>query len=307
MLLATWQFQMLGFLDSETGASCQVSWQQEVIRSAMNETHSQQWIRHCPPKATDSLWQATIQMKPGVTTQIKALDEWIHSDVVSFWCCLNYLCVKIITQLSTPFSPYVRECTKILDSGSQPLDSGSPTFWIPDSIPKWIPDSSVWIPDSNSKHLLDSAGFRILLHGGDLFTSAILSQHRCSWLLKFDQKHKHKTSQWKEQNKISKWTNFQRHPPKYHEAPLYFRNLNFYKVLYGEPCPSLGHSPYKNLITTTIFKLMALRERDREREREEEFNFFFQLEKWLFAKSEVNIHWHWDGYLGQRYIQKQWI
>ena len=75
-------------------------------------------------------------------------------------------------------SPYVRESTKVLDSGFQPLDSGSqhldsgfqpfgfriPTFWIPDSIPKWIPDSkplripdsSVWIPDSNSKNLLDS-------------------------------------------------------------------------------------------------------------------------------------------------------
>ena len=57
-----------------------------------------------------------------------------------------------------------KRTTKVLDSGSQHLDSGFqpfgfriPTFWIPDSIPKWI-------PDSNSKNLLDS-GFRILLHG----------------------------------------------------------------------------------------------------------------------------------------------
>ena len=41
------------------------------------------------------------------------------------------------------------------------------TLWIPDSIPKWIPDSSVWIPDSNSKNLLHSA-FRILLDGAIL-------------------------------------------------------------------------------------------------------------------------------------------
>ena len=64
-------------------------------------------------------------------------------------------------------SPYVRESTKVLDSGSQHLDSGFqpfgfriPTFWIPDSIPKWIPDSKpLWIPDSSlsiSKNLLDS-------------------------------------------------------------------------------------------------------------------------------------------------------
>ena len=52
------------------------------------------------------------------------------------------------------------------------------TFWIPDSKPLWIPDSSLWIPDSNSKNLLDS-GFsymgrnfikgRFLLHR--IFTS----------------------------------------------------------------------------------------------------------------------------------------
>ena len=76
----------------------------------------------------------------------------------------------------------VRESTKVLDSGSQHLDSGFqpfgfriPTFWIPDSIPKWIPDSkplwipdsSVWIPDSNSKHLLDSRFW--ILYMGQLF------------------------------------------------------------------------------------------------------------------------------------------
>ena len=78
-------------------------------------------------------------------------------------------------------SPHVRKSTKVLDSGSQPLDSGSqhldsgfqpfgfriPTFWIPDSIPKWrIPDSKT-IVDSRFQSL-DSgfqeqklAGFRI--------------------------------------------------------------------------------------------------------------------------------------------------
>ena len=84
----------------------------------------------------------------------------------------------------TTCSPYVRESTKVLDYGSQHLDFGFqpfgfriPTFWIPDSIPKWIPDSkrlwipdsSLWIPDSNSKNLLDS-GFRILLHGANLYS-----------------------------------------------------------------------------------------------------------------------------------------
>ena len=84
-------------------------------------------------------------------------------------------------------SPHVRESTKVLDSGSQPLDSRSqhldsgfqpfgfriPAFWIPDSIPKrWfripshcgfrIPVSGFRIP--TGKKLLDS-GFRILLHG----------------------------------------------------------------------------------------------------------------------------------------------
>ena len=61
-------------------------------------------------------------------------------------------------------SPHVRESTKVLDSGSQPLE---PIFWIPDSIPKRrIPDSKT-IVDSGFQSL-DSgfqqqkfAGFRI--------------------------------------------------------------------------------------------------------------------------------------------------
>ena len=56
-----------------------------------------------------------------------------------------------------PLSPYVRESTKVLGSGSQPLDSGFHTKV--DSgfqTMLWILDSSVWIPDSNSKNLLDS-------------------------------------------------------------------------------------------------------------------------------------------------------
>ena len=104
-------------------------------------------------------------------------------------CCCQYIPGE------TLISPYVRESTKVLDSGSQHLDSGSqhldsgfqpfgfhiPTFWIPDSIPKWIPDSkplwipdsSLWIPDSNSQNLLDS-GFRILLHG---------ATHKCKFII----------------------------------------------------------------------------------------------------------------------------
>ena len=69
-------------------------------------------------------------------------------------------------------SPDVRESTKVLDSGSQHLDSGFqpfgfriPTFWIPDSIPKWIPDSKpLWILDSGFQQQ-KFAEFRILLRG----------------------------------------------------------------------------------------------------------------------------------------------
>ena len=77
-------------------------------------------------------------------------------------------------------SPYVRESTKDLDSGSQHLDSGFqpfgfriPTFWIldsipkwiPDSIPKWIPDSKpLWIPDSDCKNL-PASGFSYMGQG----------------------------------------------------------------------------------------------------------------------------------------------
>ena len=38
----------------------------------------------------------------------------------------------------------------------------------------------------------------------------------------------------------------------------HFGNFNFYKVLYGKPCPFSLYA-VQNLIKTTIFKLMALR------------------------------------------------
>ena len=62
-------------------------------------------------------------------------------------------------------SPHVRESTKVLDSGSQPLDSGFqpfgfriPTFWIPDS--KTIVDSGFQSLDSGFQQQ-KFAGFRI--------------------------------------------------------------------------------------------------------------------------------------------------
>ena len=49
------------------------------------------------------------------------------------------------------FSPHVRESTKVLDSGSQPLPASG--FWIP----------TLWIPDSN---LLDSRFHTKAVHSG---------------------------------------------------------------------------------------------------------------------------------------------
>ena len=61
----------------------------------------------------------------------------------------------------------------------------------------------------------------------------------------------------KRTNKISKWTNFESHPPKYREAPSYWK-FKFCKVLYGkQPCP-FNLSATQNLRKTTIFKLMVL-------------------------------------------------
>ena len=65
-------------------------------------------------------------------------------------CLPQCQCLRIKYISKHLLSHYVRESTKVLDSGSQSLDSGSqyldsgfqpfgfriPTFWIPDSIPK---------------------------------------------------------------------------------------------------------------------------------------------------------------------------
>ena len=65
--------------------------------------------------------------------------------------------------VNIPISPHVRESTKVLDSGSQPLPASG--FWIP----------TLWIPDSN---LLDSGfqnhcGFRIPVSGFRIPTTKI--------------------------------------------------------------------------------------------------------------------------------------
>ena len=76
---------------------------------------------------------------------------------------------------ASTYSPHVRESTKVLDSGSQPLDSGFqpfgfriPTFWIPDSKPLWIsgfriPTAKIcWIPDSGFSYMGRTYSFRHL-------------------------------------------------------------------------------------------------------------------------------------------------
>ena len=66
--------------------------------------------------------------------------------------------------------------------------------------------------------------------------------------IKLGQTHKNKTHHWKEQAKISQWTNCQSHTTKYREAPSFW-NFEFYKVMYGEwsNLARSVHLPYRNL------------------------------------------------------------
>ena len=87
----------------------------------------------------------------------------------------------------------------------------------------------------------------------------LLSRHRCSTKVSWNTRIKHTTGKSKP-GEISKWTNCQSHTPKYRKAPSFC--FNFYKVMYGERA-SLARSVHlslQNLIKTTIFKLMALRD-----------------------------------------------
>ena len=59
--------------------------------------------------------------------------------------------------------------------------------------------------------------------------------------------------------RISKWTNFQSHTPKYCKAHQ-FKNCSFHKFLYGEQARFAHFENFaiQNLIKTTCFKLMVL-------------------------------------------------
>ena len=91
---------------------------------------------------------------------------------------------------------------------------------------------------------------RLRLHGTRCcLHSHLFYRHRTIRKLYIDLYHAiklDKTHHWKEQTKISKWTNCS-HTPKFCKCHQ-FENCDYYKVLYGRWAKraSLAHSPYKS-------------------------------------------------------------